>query len=612
MIMGDIVTFIPQSNVKISFGKSYITADEDRYITPTLINSNNIASYEWKEGSRIVGKKKKLSTKVLSQGEHLLVLTVTDKNGLTVSEEIMVIKIGYAYLAQQYLMVNVFELGVTFDINKHFTPLSNPDYKTMVVFGDDNTMYAVVDCSEFTADYIVKDYGIFFSNITREPIEDLECLYTEYEDNFEKIIKKGIYFNNAVDDENIVKSNFNPEYELFPNLDLISSIEDFDFDDFVEKLNRDTYTDSPLMNSLFKTESTYGYMHVKTSMSYRFNTPPKIKIIDKSIHIDLLDATFDADIVVIDATHIKFKNITRNNIADVVYPEPYKCESEHEEECEFPYMDNYYSDATFRAIIDKFLHEKIKVSLATTDYTMLELRGSKFKLNTTQESWEPPVEPLALLFDGDDVTESSYDKPKIIVLPNKSKKLFSVTTNKSTTISIAGKDRKWFIIKNNILSFKKTAYVSKPKDNNKDGIYEISLSVTDEDDQYISYPLYFKLPIPGTKKVSKLSQMKGVWDFNNGRKPYVLEYLADGKVNIHTYDNVNSCYESDISALSIKKDKKKYVFRKYNSNTKTYIKFTAEVNNSNLYQTMGKDIVPSFIGLKSTITMEDINSNQCY
>ena len=383
--MGDIVTFVPLTQLKINLASFIIMKDSENTIIRANINyPNEVAKYEWKEGNRVLGTQETLSTEALGQGEHTLVLTITDENGLSTSEEILIIKVGYAYAAKQYMIENIFKIGEPFSINKDITPLSAPQYKSMVAFSPDNEFLAIVDCSIFTADYIVEDYGIFFSNVTRELSDNLKCLYSDVEDNFEKVLNKGIYFNNAVDDDNLEIRNYNPNYELFPNFDILSKVEDFNFTKFEEELSDGEYVDSPLMNSLFKTQYTFEYIHTDTDKNFHFKTSPKINIENKKIYIDLIDATFEADISVVDATHIEFDNITRINKNDVTYPVDIECDISLEEECiEDPYTDSYYSEKFFADIVADFLEKKITVSLKSIDYSFLELRGSQLKFTTS-------------------------------------------------------------------------------------------------------------------------------------------------------------------------------------------------------------------------------------
>ena len=365
IIMGNIVTFVPYSHVKVTLGSDMlIEMGQDSIVTVNVTHPEDVVSYEWLEGNRLLGTDATLSTEGLDEGIHTIVLTITDINGLSVSDEIIIVKEGYTYLAKKYITENVFEISVPFHVIEDFTPLSSPDYQSMVTFLEDDTMIAVIDCSLFNADYIVEDYGIFFSNVNRTIIPDLQCLYTGVEDNFEQALYRGIYFGRAVDDENLLISNFDSNYELLPNFDAISNIYDFNLTKFEEDLYDEPFVDSPLMNSLLKIKSGKDFFNITTNKYFLLQNTPNIEIENQKIYIDLLDATFNADIEVIDATHIKFSNIQRVNKSDVQYATN---------------TDNNYSDSIFADKIEAFLNETIVVQIKTTDYQYISLIGIEIK-----------------------------------------------------------------------------------------------------------------------------------------------------------------------------------------------------------------------------------------
>ena len=382
VLMGDITIFIPSTQLKIELAPYVVIKDGDDTVIKANINfPYEVKKYEWREGNRLLSTEETISTEKLGQGEHTLVLTITDKNNLSTSSEILIVKVGHAYLAKQYMTQNIFEIGEPFSIDKDFTPLSSPEYKSLVAFSLDNELLALIDCSLFTADYIVEDYGIFFSIVTRELSDDLKCLYSDVEDNFEEVLNKGIYFNHAVYDENIQISNYNPIFELFPNFDVLSNINDFNFTKFEEELYVGEYIDSPLMNNLFKIKQFTDIIHTDTEKYFTFKTSPKIYIENKQLIVELIDATFHADIIVVDATHIRFSNINRVDIEGVVYPDDIDCNSEIEDICmNDPYIDDNYGEKIFANVMNLFLNETIKVNLHTTDYSFIELKGSKLKL----------------------------------------------------------------------------------------------------------------------------------------------------------------------------------------------------------------------------------------
>jgi hypothetical protein len=256
----------------------------------------------------------------------------------------------------------------------------------MLKFDENDSMLAVVDCSTFVANYQIGEYGISFSNVKKTISPKLKCLYPQIQSNFEKVLKDGLPFMHAVDDPIKGNSHFSTLFGFFPNLGSTSRV-DFDLDKFYEDLHINEYVDSPLMNSVFEIKSVHDYSHKDGGQQYLLINAPQIKIENKKIIVDLLDATFDADIEVVDPTHIKFTNINRVNKSNVTYPDDINltCVEENvgtENECiEDPYSDNTNSDKIFAGIIEDFLNETIKVYSGVTDYAHVTFMGSTLVLS---------------------------------------------------------------------------------------------------------------------------------------------------------------------------------------------------------------------------------------
>ena len=291
-------------------------------------------------------------------------------------------------IVKKYLTSNIYTLAVPFWNIDDFTPTSSPDYQTFVKFDDNNSMMAVVDCTTFKAKYKIEEYGISFSNITKQTDTSLKCLYPQIEDNFEKMLQEGLPFGNAIDDSAKNNVHFSLAFGLFPNFDNTDR-DTFDFDKFYRDLHANEYVDSPLMNSVYDIKSAYEFAHSDGKL-YNLSQSPQVIVEDSKIEIDILDAVFEADIEVVDATHIKFNNIQRTNKDNIEYPEDTTCTDteEGEDECiGDPTIESSNSDRVFADIVDKFLNETIKVGLYTTDYKDIYFQGTNLNfVGTTRRS----------------------------------------------------------------------------------------------------------------------------------------------------------------------------------------------------------------------------------
>jgi len=285
-------------------------------------------------------------------------------------------------IIRDILLKNIYSLDQPFWDASNGLPTSGPEHHTMLKFDENDSLFAIVDCATFTANYKVEEYGISFSNIKKTIATDLKCLYPQIQDNFETVLNKGLPFMNAVDDPVPGKSHFNTLFGFFPNLGSVSRA-DFNLTKFIEKLHADKYVDSPLMNSVFNIQSTQEYSHGAGGGGYLLLSSTSIKVEGSKIVVDLVDATFDADIEVVDPRHIKFMNVNRVNKSNVVYPDDVNltCIEENvgtANECfNDPYSDSINSDKVFADIIEEFLDETIEVYLATTDYSFITFFGSE-------------------------------------------------------------------------------------------------------------------------------------------------------------------------------------------------------------------------------------------
>lgn len=91
IIMDDIITFVPYSEVEVSLGPDKILGeDQVQTLSANITNAEQVESYSWSEGSTVLGTGSTFSTAGLSLGVHTITLTVTDENGLTSSDTIVI------------------------------------------------------------------------------------------------------------------------------------------------------------------------------------------------------------------------------------------------------------------------------------------------------------------------------------------------------------------------------------------------------------------------------------------------------------------------------------------------------------------------------------------
>ena len=91
IMMDDIMILVPFSKVKVSLGADRVTEDGNAVvITPTIDNPSDVASYVWSEGGQVLSTGSTFSTASLGVGTHTVVLTITDINGITTSDTVVV------------------------------------------------------------------------------------------------------------------------------------------------------------------------------------------------------------------------------------------------------------------------------------------------------------------------------------------------------------------------------------------------------------------------------------------------------------------------------------------------------------------------------------------
>jgi len=337
----------------------------------------------------------------------------------------MICDIDDPEIIKNIITQNVYSLGSSeFDDGSSFIGYSNPSSKSIVKFEDNNTLFAIVDCSTFTADYHIDESSITFSSIIRTVSPDLTCIYPENEDNFESFLNDGI-------------SGYNTAYDFWPTFDRAGNVSDFNITAFTNSLYADTFVDSPLMNSIFNVQSASEYINLETGQYMVLMSSPIIKIDNNKIVIDLVDATFDADIEVVDPLHIRFTNVNRLDKIDVTYPLDvnYSCVEEKPgtpDECfEDPYFENTNSDKIFAGIIERFLNETISVRLNTTEDIHFEGSELSFMGTTRKPAPLVPVrEPFVLTMDDITISESDTSVKEPTIISDKTQKLTTVSLNK--------------------------------------------------------------------------------------------------------------------------------------------------------------------------------------
>jgi len=91
IIMDDIITFVPYSEVHVSLGGDKILGeDQVQTLSASISNVDQVVSYSWTEGSTVLSTGSTFSTASLSLGTHSITLTVTDSNGLKASDTVVI------------------------------------------------------------------------------------------------------------------------------------------------------------------------------------------------------------------------------------------------------------------------------------------------------------------------------------------------------------------------------------------------------------------------------------------------------------------------------------------------------------------------------------------
>jgi len=91
IMIDDIITFVPYSEIQVSLGSDKILGqDQVQTLTVNITNADQVASYVWTEGNTVLGTGSTFSTGGLSVGTHSITLTVTDSNGLTTSDTVVI------------------------------------------------------------------------------------------------------------------------------------------------------------------------------------------------------------------------------------------------------------------------------------------------------------------------------------------------------------------------------------------------------------------------------------------------------------------------------------------------------------------------------------------
>ena len=286
-----------------------------------------------------------------------------------------------ASIVKNLIVKNIYTLSTPFWDVENINPESSPEVYSMVGFEENNTMKAVVNCSEYTANYEVYDYGIKFSKVTRKKIEDAQCVYSYTEDFFEVFLEKGHSFGNSADEAYTYSLYFNTAFGLWPNFNAVDR-SDFNETLFYQKLHSRKYVDSSLINNLFAVDSASEIYNKATDKLFYLSTTPSIRISEEGeIVIEILDANFTADITIEDPTHIRFAHIVRIDKSNVVYPENVQCDNQSGPDVclDDPYIDSDYSDKVFADIVEAFLNERIELACVTTDCSQIHFRGSKLR-----------------------------------------------------------------------------------------------------------------------------------------------------------------------------------------------------------------------------------------
>lgn len=234
-------------------------------------------------------------------------------------------------------------------------PLNVIATHSAVLFNEDNTLDAFINCSIFKADYRLSNKGIVFSNIQEENNDSLQCLDSSYEKNFRLFLEKGYEFN----EEGYIVWN-----GLSAELDVVDEKSKFDKNAFMNNLTANRYVDSYTMNNLFKIHSVAlgGFTNLTENRTYFLSQEPTMKIENDKIYFDLIDATFEADVKVVDNDSIKFENIIRVDKTDFTYPVRNCTNEPGPNECIDGDENLQYEDNKFTKVIEDFLNGSVSVS----------------------------------------------------------------------------------------------------------------------------------------------------------------------------------------------------------------------------------------------------------
>jgi hypothetical protein len=255
-----------------------------------------------------------------------------------------------AELIKNIVTKSFYEVGLFYE-----TPINAIATHSAVFFNEDNTLDAYINCSTFKANYILDNSGIIFSNIEEENNSSLNCLDERYEKNFQSFLEKGYEFN----DEGYIVWN-----GLSAELNIVDEKFKFDKNDFILKLRENRYVDSYTMSNLFKIYelSLGGYLNLSTNENYFLSENPSIKIENEKIYFDLIDATFEANIKVLNNDVIEFENIVKVDKVDFTYPVRSCTNEAGPNECLDGDENLQYEDNEFADVIESFLNNSVFVS----------------------------------------------------------------------------------------------------------------------------------------------------------------------------------------------------------------------------------------------------------
>ena len=234
-------------------------------------------------------------------------------------------------------------------------PLNVVATYSAVFFNEDNTLDAYINCSTFKSDYVLSNSGIIFSNIEEESNSSLTCLDDSYEKNFKNFLEKGYEFS---DNGYVVWNGLSAE------LDAVDDKEKFNKNDFILKLRENRYVDSYTMSNLFKVHSIRigGFTNLSENRFYFLSTEPSMKIENEKIYFDLIDATFVADIKVLNNDVIEFENIIKVDKIDFTYLVRNCTNEAGSNECLDGDENLQYEDNEFADVIENFLNSSVSVS----------------------------------------------------------------------------------------------------------------------------------------------------------------------------------------------------------------------------------------------------------